>query len=233
MRCFAKYAHPSALRTACTLPATQFRLEQACRCMSQARSASPQWHRGSALSDLDSGRLLPCGFSEHRPDQFARLLQPFPEGGVPERRMGILDSLASRVETSDTFRCPAGQTLWRKHFSKKDRAVSYTTRQKVCGSCALKGRCTLGPRRHVSRNLHENALQRMQQRTTPEVMRLRGSTVEHPFATIKYRIFGYPRFLLRGTCGAQSEISLATMVYNLKRMLNVLGGSSFREALAA
>src|SRR5205814_1100394 len=118
-------------------------------------------------------------------------------------------------------RSPAGQTLWRKQFSKKERAVMYTPRRKVCGSCALKSRCTLGPRRYVSRNLHEDALQRMQQRTTAEVMRLRGSTVEHPFATIKYRIFGHPRFLLRGTGGAQTEISLATMVYNLKRMLNV------------
>ena len=135
-------------------------------------------------------------------------------------------------EKSDTFRCPAGQTLWRKQFSKKDRAVMYTPRRKVCGSCALKARCTLGPRRHVSRNLHEDALQRMQQRTTSEVMRLRGSTVEHPFATIKYRIFGNPRFLLRGLAGAQTEISLATLVYNLKRMMNILGGIQFRSALA-
>jgi transposase len=73
----------------------------------------------------------------------------------------------------------------------------------------------------------------MQQRTTAEVMRLRGATLEHPFATIKYRIFGHPRFLLRGTGGAQTEISLATMVYNLKRMLNVLGASQFRYALAS
>jgi transposase len=134
-------------------------------------------------------------------------------------------------EQSDTFRCPAGQTLWRKQFSKKDRAVMYTTRRKVCGSCALKAHCTQGPRRHVSRNLHEDALQRMQQRTTAEVMRLRGSTVEHPFATIKYRIFGHPRFLLRGLAGAQTEINLATMVYNLKRMLNILGGVQLRSAL--
>ena len=28
-------------------------------------------------------------------------------------------------------------------------------------------------------------------------MRLRRSTVEHPFATIKYRIFGHPRLLMR------------------------------------
>jgi transposase len=134
-------------------------------------------------------------------------------------------------EKSDTFRCPAGQTLWRKQFSKKDRAVTYTPRRKVCGSCALKARCTLGPRRYVSRNLHEDALQRMQQRTTAQVMRLRGSTVEHPFATMKYRIFGHPRFLLRGAGGAQTEISLAAMVYNLKRMLNVLGGRQLQDAL--
>ena len=80
--------------------------------------------------------------------------------------------------------------------------------------------------------MHEDALQRMQQRTNAEVMRLRGSTVEHPFATIKYRIFGHPRFLLRGIGGAQTEISLAAMAYNLKRMLNVLGGSQLRDALA-
>ena len=73
---------------------------------------------------------------------------------------------------------------------------------------------------------------RMQQRATPEMMRLRGSTVEHPFASLKYRIFGNPRFLLRGLQGAQAEISLATMVYNLKRMRNVLGASRLRAALA-
>ena len=134
-------------------------------------------------------------------------------------------------EKSDTFRCPAGQTLWRKQFSKKDRAVMYTPRRKVCGSCALKAHCTLGPRRHVSRNLHEAALQRMQQRTTAEVMRLRGSTVEHPFATIKYRIFGHPRLLMRGLSGARVEIGLATMAYNLKRIANVLGTVKLTKVL--
>ena len=73
----------------------------------------------------------------------------------------------------------------------------------------------------------------MEQRTTPEVMRLRAVTVELPFAVLKYRIFGYPRFLLRGLAGAQTEISLATLVYNLKRMLNILGGVQLRLALAS
>lgn len=84
----------------------------------------------------------------------------------------------------------------------------------------------------MQRHLHDDALNRMGQRATPEIMRLRRSTVEHPFATLKYRIFGYPRFLLRGIRGAQTEISLAVMVYNLKRMIKVLGGDRL-TALAA
>ena len=73
----------------------------------------------------------------------------------------------------------------------------------------------------------------MQQRATPEVMRLRRSTVEHPFATLKYRIFEHPRFLLRGLNGARTEMSLAVMVYNLKRMMKILGASQLRARLAA
>lgn len=71
----------------------------------------------------------------------------------------------------------------------------------------------------------------MQERLTPAVMRLRRSTVEHPFATIKYRIFGHPRLLMRGLSGARVEIGLASMAYNIKRMTNVLGAVGLIEAL--
>jgi transposase len=63
-------------------------------------------------------------------------------------------------------------------------------------------------------------------------MRLRRTTVEHPYATLKYRIFGHPRLLLRGLTGARTEISLAVMAYNLKRMVNILGGSRLMQTLA-
>jgi transposase len=132
---------------------------------------------------------------------------------------------------SDTFLCPAGQTLARKQLVRKDRSVYYMGQPEVCGSCALKSRCTTSSQRLVSRHLHEEALQRMQQRATPEAMRLRRSTVEHPFANLKYRIFGHPRFLLRGLRGAQTEISLAVTAYNLKRMRNILGGHQLASAL--
>jgi len=38
------------------------------------------------------------------------------------------------------------------------------------------------------------------------------------------------RSLLRGHAGAQIEISLATMAYNLKTMMNVLGAAALARA---
>ncbi len=62
-------------------------------------------------------------------------------------------------------------------------------------------------------------------------MRLRRSVVEHRFATIKYRIFGHPRLLLRGRVGAHTELSLAVMAYNLKRMANVIANAKLTQVL--
>ena len=71
----------------------------------------------------------------------------------------------------------------------------------------------------------------MHARATRAVMRLRSAMVEHPFAVMKYRIFGHPRFLLRGLSGARTEIGLAVLVYNLKRIVKVIGGTTLRTAL--
>src|SRR6266550_2155743 len=72
-------------------------------------------------------------------------------------------------ENTDTFRCPAGQRLVRKQLARKDRAVIYVGRAEVCGRCPLKTRCTTSAQRFLTRHLHDDALQRMQQRTTPQI----------------------------------------------------------------
>ena len=83
----------------------------------------------------------------------------------------------------------------------------------------------------VSRHLHETALERIHERATPEAMRLRRCTVEHPFAALKYQIFEKARFVLRGLAGAGTEIALATLAYNFKRALAVLGGHRMLKQL--
>jgi transposase len=132
---------------------------------------------------------------------------------------------------TDSYVCPGNKKLLRKHTNQKDRYTMYKASSGDCGSCSLKSRCTQAPRRGLARHLYEDALNRMQERMTPEAMRLRRSTVEHPFATIKYRIFGHPHLLMRGLSGAKAEIGLATMAYNLKRITNVLGAVKLTEAL--
>lgn len=132
-------------------------------------------------------------------------------------------------ETTDTFVCPAGQRLHRK--LRKPRSIVYAGQPEICGACALKARCTVGQRRWLQKHVSDAALERMGQRATPEAMRLRKSIAEHPFAALKYHIFGHPRFLLRGLKGAQAEISLAVLAYNLKRMMRILGGLFLRLRL--
>ena len=48
---------------------------------------------------------------------------------------------------------------------------------------------------------------------------------------MKYRIFGHPRMLMRGLSGARAEIGIATMVYNLKRITNLLGAAKLTNEL--
>jgi len=79
--------------------------------------------------------------------------------------------------------------------------------------------------------LYDDALSRKQERVTPEAMRLRRCTVEHPFATIKYRIFGHPCLLMHGLTSARAEIGIATMAYNLKRITNEFGAAKLTKAL--
>ncbi len=136
-------------------------------------------------------------------------------------------------ERSATMRRPAGERLRRQQVQSARRQVVYVGEVAVCGACPLRAGCTTAARRVVKRHLYEDALQRRQQRATAEAMRLRRCVVERVFAELKYRSFGHPRFLLRGRGGAQTEISLATLAYNLKRMMTVLGGASLRAALVS
>jgi len=150
--------------------------------------------------------------------------------GVNTQGAKLFDRTAFRYqEQSNTMLCPAGHSL--RSNGRNGRALVYLARPEVCGACALKPQCTSSRRRIVHRHVHEAALQRMHQRATPAIMQLRRRTVEYPFALLKYAILGHPRFLLRGLEGARCEVALAVMAYNLKRMLNLMGGAALQTAL--
>jgi len=134
---------------------------------------------------------------------------------------------------TDVYACPAQKLLHRKQINRKDKIVIYAARPSDCGACSLKARCTASSRRMLSRHLYEQALERIHQRATPEAMRLRRCTVEHPFAALKFHIMERPRFLMRGLTGAGTEIALATLAYNFKRAMAVLGARQMCQVLAS
>ena len=131
---------------------------------------------------------------------------------------------------SDSWRCPAGETLPLRETSQIEQRKKYWTT--ACAGCALKPKCTRATRRTVVRHFHEDAREAMHQRATsdPGWMALRRETVEHPYGTIKW-MMGYPRFLVRGLQKARSELALSVLGYNLKRVINILGVPALLNAL--
>jgi hypothetical protein len=66
----------------------------------------------------------------------------------------------------------------------------------------------------------------------PEKMRQPRETVEHPFGTIKARM-GATHFLTKTLPKVASKIALHVLVYNLTRMINIMGIQAHMAAIRA
>jgi len=64
------------------------------------------------------------------------------------------------------------------------------------------------------------------------MMKIRRSTVEHPFGTIKYWM-GSTHFQMKTLKKVSAEMSLHVLAYNLKRVLKIMGAIPLMEAMRA
>jgi transposase len=132
----------------------------------------------------------------------------------------------------DVYVCPAGGELtYRFSTYELGRELRYY-RARGCKVCALKSQCTRNKaNRTITREANEHLMEAMAERMKrePQKFRLRKTLAEHPFGTIK-RSLGYTHFLLKGLEKVRAEWSLITLVYNLKRVLNLV---SFEKLMAA
>ena len=67
---------------------------------------------------------------------------------------------------------------------------------------------------------------------SPDAMRIRRCSVEHPFGTIKSWM-GATHFLTKGLERVKTEMSLHVLAYNLKRLITSLGVAGMMEAVRA
>ncbi len=81
---------------------------------------------------------------------------------------------------------------------------------------------------------HEAVLEAMQRQLdrTRDGLKLRRSTVEHPFATIKVWM-GATHFLTKTLPKVRTEMSLHVLAYNLKRAMKILGTRPLIQAIRA
>jgi hypothetical protein len=91
------------------------------------------------------------------------------------------------IGKDDEYECPAGERLiyrFTRYEANKNIRRYWSS---ACPQCRLKSRCTTGKYRRVSRWEHEAVLEEMEDRVDrmANCMRIRGSTVEHPFGTMK------------------------------------------------
>lgn len=156
---------------------------------------------------------------------------PRPETVNPKGRQYFSRDRFSYDHESDTWRCPAGETLKLYKTSQTQQKKEYTTR--TCGSCALKAQCTDTKRRVIVRHFYEDDREAMHQRAAadPIWMRRRRETAEHPFGTMKWLMAG-PRFLVKGLEKAKGELALGVLCYNLKRVTNILSVPALLAAMA-
>ncbi len=133
---------------------------------------------------------------------------------------------------TNEYSCPAGQRLiWR--FARVERGMNlHRYWSSSCQQCAIKAKCTTDKQRKVTRWEHEDVLDAMQTRLdlTPDSMRIRRQTVEHPYGTIKLWM-GSAHFLMRTLKHVSTEMSLHVLAYNLKRVIKILGIKGLMEAI--
>jgi transposase len=131
---------------------------------------------------------------------------------------------------SDSWRCPAGETLSLYKTSHTQKKKEYTS--KACRTCPLRPQCTKAAQRVIVRDFYEDDREAMHQRAMadPIWMKLRREMAEHPFGTMKW-LMGHPRFLVRGLKKAKAELALGVLSYNLKRVITILGVPTLLQAL--
>ncbi|CVK21394.1 MULTISPECIES: IS1182 family transposase [Sporomusa] len=133
-------------------------------------------------------------------------------------------------QENDWYICPQGQIL-PKVSKAETKEKMY--RSKACKNCPHKKECTKNKRgRQIIRGEYHEIMARADERLARNMTlyKQRQMIVEHPFGTIK-RTMGYTYFLLRGIEKVHGEAVMHCLMYNLKRVLNILGTDKLVAAI--
>ena len=132
----------------------------------------------------------------------------------------------------DEYECPAGERAIYRYTRTESGKQIRRYWASACVHCSIKSECTTAKERRISRWEHEEILDRLESRMEqdPDMMKVRRSTAEHPFGTIKFWM-GSTHFLMKTMKNVSAEMSLHVLAYNMKRVINILGAAQLMEAI--
>jgi transposase len=142
----------------------------------------------------------------------------------------MVDKFIYDKET-DTYTCPQGETLkttgnWHVKTRDRDSYRMKKYRTPACRQCPAQHLCTAKAdgRREIERSEYAEAvgINKVNYQINKELYRKRQEINEHIFGTIK-RQWGYNHTNLRGLKKVNGEMALIMTVYNMKRVINILG----------
>jgi len=150
-----------------------------------------------------------------------------PATGGPKKAEGFNRKDFTYDREKDVYICPCQKELrcnsknLRKHISGREYRFYRNTL--ACRKCEKKALCTTKENREVLRLTCQDVLDVVDERTRKNkaLYRKRQEIVEHCFGTVK-AVWGYRQFLCRSKPKVTTEMALAYMAYNLRRVFNIL-----------
>ncbi len=162
--------------------------------------------------------LAEQGINTHMGDFSARLVQP--------RREGIYGEEQFRYDAaSNTYTCPAGETLKARRKHPLKRTWEYVTARGVCAACALRSQCTRSRtgrtlHRHEQEELLRAARAQSHSRAARKDRRRRMHLMEKSFADAA-NAHGFKRSRWRRLWRQRIQDWLIAAVQNLRILLHV------------
>ncbi|MFA5880375.1 MAG: transposase, partial [Candidatus Margulisiibacteriota bacterium] len=141
------------------------------------------------------------------------------------------------IKNENCYLCPAGNKLKYNYYNKKKGHYLYRmSSTKNCLKCQHFGICTNNPRgRSIIRLKNEELKEKLAVKYTSligqKIYAKRKEKVELVFGHIKHNLKA-SSFLLRGFDGVKSEMAVLSTVFNIRRMISLLGTKKLIEAIA-
>ena len=137
-------------------------------------------------------------------------------------------------EAADEYECPAGERAIHRFTAEEKGLTLHKYWSSACPRCPMRMKCTTASYRRITRWEHEHVLERMQMLldARPQAAVVRRQTVEHVFGTLKSWL-GTTPLLTKTLPKVRSEVSLAVLAYNMKRMIKIVGTQGMVRAIAA